>query len=425
MRKTCMAGRHRFQTPILAGRMASIVLPWNGLLNWQALGAFRTVLARRRGGGWLIGLGNRPGIAAEPWCGGRPCFGYAAYDLKNEFERLSSRHPAGDGFARSAWWEPQFTVHLAEGRAELHGVQRDMAAGKRVLEAFLAAPGPVAPPAPALWERTTPKARYLERVGQLLAHIRRGDIYEVNYCTRRTAHLPGFDPYRAFARLLAHTDAPHAALLRHGGHFALCASPERFFSLAQGRITTQPMKGTRPRGKDGAADRALADELAADPKERSENIMALDVARNDLSRIAAPASVRVDELCAVKTFRTVHQMISTASAALRPGTTPMGILRATFPMASMTGAPKVRAMELIDQAEDMRRGLFSGTIGYFLPDGTADLNVVIRTITWDAATGQAALISGGAITAASDPLQEYEECEHKARSVLNAFGHAC
>ncbi len=407
--------------------MASIVLPWNGLLNWQALGAFRTVLARRRGegGGWLIGLGNRPGIAAEPWCSGRPCFGYASYDLKNEFERLSSRHPAGDGFARSAWWEPQFTVHLAEGRAELHGVQGDLAAGKRVLEAFLAAPGPVAPPAPALWERTTPKARYLERVGQLLAHIRRGDIYEVNYCTRRTAHLPGFDPYRAFARLLAHTDAPQAALLRHGGHFALCASPERFFSLAQGRIATQPMKGTRPRGQDGAADRALADELAADPKERSENIMALDVARNDLSRIAAPGSVRMDELCAVKTFRTVHQMISTASAELRPGTTPMDILRATFPMASMTGAPKVRAMELIDQAEDMRRGLFSGTIGFFLPDGTADLNVVIRTITWDAATGQAALISGGAITAASDPLQEYEECEHKARSVLNAFGHAC
>lgn len=396
-------------------------------MNWEALGAFRTILARRtgEGSGWVIGLGSRAGMAAEPWSGGRPCFGYASYDLKNEFERLSSRHPAGDGFALSAWWEPQFTVHLAEGRAELHGVQSDLAAGKRVLEAFLAEPGPMPPLAPALWERTTPKARYLQRVGQLLAHIRRGDIYEVNYCTRRTAHLPGFDPYRAFARLLAHTDAPQAALLRHGGHFALCASPERFFSLASGRITTQPMKGTRPRGQGRAADQALADELAADPKERSENIMALDVARNDLGRIAAPGSVRVDELCAVKTFRTVHQMISTASATLRPGTTPMDILRAAFPMASMTGAPKVRAMELIDEAEDMRRGLFSGTIGYFLPDGTADLNVVIRTITWDAATGQAALISGGAITAASDPLQEYEECEHKARSVLNAFGHAC
>lgn len=396
-------------------------------MNWQALGAFRTILACRReeGGGWGIGLGNRLGIAAEPWAGGRPCFGYASYDLKNEFERLSSRHPAGDGFALSAWWEPQFTVHLAEGRAELHGVPSDLAAGKRVLKAFLAAPGPTPPPAPALWERTTPKERYLQQVGQLLAHIRRGDIYEVNYCTRRTAHLPAFNPYRAFERLLAHTDAPHAAFLRHKGHFALCASPERFFSLANGGITTAPMKGTRPRGQDPATDQALADELATDPKERSENIMALDVARNDLGRIAAPGSVRVDELCAVKTFRTVHQMISTASAALRPGTTPMDILRATFPMASMTGAPKVRAMELIDEAEDMRRGLFSGTIGYLLPDGTADLNVVIRTITWDEATGQASLISGGAITAASSPVQEYEECEHKARSVLNAFGHAC
>jgi para-aminobenzoate synthetase component 1 len=174
-----------------------------------------------------------------------------------------------------------------------------------------------------------------------------------------------------------------------------------------------------------AEDRALLEELAADPKERSENIMALDVARNDISRIAAPGSVQVDELCAVKSYPSVHQMVSTASARLRAGVSPMDILRATFPMASMTGAPKVRAMQLIDEVEDMRRGLFSGTMGFFLPDGTADLNVVIRTVTWDAASGKASLISGGAITAASDPDQEFAECEHKARSVLNALGHAC
>jgi para-aminobenzoate synthetase component 1 len=149
------------------------------------------------------------------------------------------------------------------------------------------------------------------------------------------------------------------------------------------------------------------------------------VARNDLSRIAASGTVQVDELCAVKRYPNVHQMVSTASARLRPDTSPADILRATFPMASMTGAPKVRAMQLIDEVEDMRRGLFSGSIGYFLPDGTADLNVVIRTITWNARTGAAALISGGAITAGSTAEQEFAECEHKARSVLNAFGHAC
>ncbi|MBK6893465.1 MAG: anthranilate synthase component I family protein [Flavobacteriales bacterium] len=277
----------------------------------------------------------------------------------------------------------------------------------------------------AIWTRTTTKERYLEQVRKLLVHIHRGDIYEVNYCTQRTAQLPEFDPYAAFAKLLAHSDAPYAAFLRVGDHFALCASPERFIRIEGDRAISQPMKGTRPRGRSMAEDAALAEELALDPKERSENIMALDVSRNDLSRIAAPGSVQVEELCAVKTYKNVHQMVSTVSARIREGITPMDILRATFPMASMTGAPKVRAMQLIDEAEDMRRGLFSGTIGFFLPDGTADLNVVIRTLTWDASTGRASLISGGAITAASDPVQEYEECEHKARTVLNAFGHAC
>jgi para-aminobenzoate synthetase component 1 len=279
--------------------------------------------------------------------------------------------------------------------------------------------------APAIWESTTPKERYLAQVAQLLAHIQRGDIYEVNYCTRRTARLPDFDPYAGFARLLAHADAPFAAFLRDGDHFALCASPERFLRMEGDHLLTQPMKGTRPRGRNAAEDAALSHELAQDPKERSENIMALDVARNDLARIAVPGSVQVDELCAVKSFPNVHQMISSASAKLRLGTTPMDILRATFPMASMTGAPKVRAMQLIDRVEDMGRGLFSGTMGFFLPDGSANLNVVIRTVTWNAATGRASLISGGAITAGSTPEQEFAECLHKARSVLNAFGHAC
>src|SRR5690606_5049377 len=202
-------------------------------------------------------------------------------------------------------------------------------------------------------------------------------------------------------------------------------SPERFLRIEGDQLCTQPMKGTRPRGADVAEDRALAQELAEDPKERSENIMAVDVARNDLSRIAAPGSVQVEELCGVKTYPNVHQLVSTVSARMRAGIAPMDLLRATFPTASMTGAPKLRAMQLIDEAEDMRRGIFSGTIGFILPDGTADLNVVIRTLTWNASTGRASLISGGAITAGSSPEQEFEECEHKARTVLNALGHAC
>lgn len=404
-----------------------IELPWTGALNWRALEPYRTVLARRTGDReeWMIGIGTSGPFVSEPRFGTNACMGYAGYDLKNSFEKLKSRHPDKDDFTVSNWWSPRFFIRLGQGKAVLQAVKGDVDAGRTFLEQFLADPGPPAPMAPATWTRITSKERYLENVHALLKHIHRGDIYEVNYCTQRTAQLPEFDPYSAFTKLLAHSDAPYAAFLRNGDHYALCATPERFLRIEGDRLISQPMKGTRPRGRSMAEDAALAEELALDPKERSENIMALDVSRNDLSRIAAPGSVQVEELCAVKSYMNVHQMVSSVSARIREGITPMDILRATFPMASMTGAPKVRAMQLIDEAEDMRRGLFSGTIGFFLPEGTADLNVVIRTVTWDASTGRASLISGGAITAASEPLKEYEECEHKARTVLNAFGHAC
>jgi para-aminobenzoate synthetase component 1 len=183
------------------------------------------------------------------------------------------------------------------------------------------------------------------------------------------------------------------------------------------------MKGTRRRHPDPTEDARLAAELATDAKERSENIMAVDVMRNDLSRVAAPRSVVVQELCGVHPYPHVHQMISTITADLGQGQTAWDAVLRSFPMASMTGAPKVRAMMLIDELEDMRRGLFSGTLGFFSPEGDTDLNVVIRTLTYDAASGRAALITGSAITASSVPEQEWEECELKAASVLNALGH--
>ena len=184
------------------------------------------------------------------------------------------------------------------------------------------------------------------------------------------------------------------------------------------------MKGTRPRSADPRHDARLAEELRNDPKERAENVMALDVMRNDLSRVAASRSVQVHELCAVRSYPAVHQMVSTVHCLLAADRSPYDALLASFPMASMTGAPKVSAMKLIDVAEDQARGLFSGTLGFFAPDGTGDMNVVIRSVFHDQGEGTASLLTGSAITALCDPEAEYEECEVKARSVINALRDA-
>lgn len=375
---------------------------------------------------WVIGAGAGPEDGA-PEPGG---VGHIGYGFQEVIDRSSDHRLAQDGFPLRCWWTPRYMVHVQQGMAVWHGAEGDAPDAYALMEG-LSGPGQSSGPLPAAhWTPCTDRAVYLDRVRGLLAHIQRGDIYEVNYCTERRAVLPKLDPYAAFAQLVEHTGAPFAALYRIGERFALCASPERYLriepaSIPDGnlRVILQPMKGTRRRANDPADDRALAQALANDSKERSENIMAVDVARHDLSRIAISRSVRVEELCAVRSHAHVHQLVSTVAADLSPERDLWDVVRATFPMASMTGAPKRRAMELIAQAESGARGLFSGALGFQLPDGTVDLNVMIRTITFHAGTGEASLLTGSAITAQSDPQQEWEECELKARSVLNAIGH--
>lgn len=271
------------------------------------------------------------------------------------------------------------------------------------------------------WHAHCPQDRYLTRVRHLLDHIQRGDIYEINYCTTRSATVTSFDPFHAFRSLLLHADAPFAAFARDANSFVICASPERFLAFEGRRVVGEPMKGTRPRSLDPAADQRYKVELVNDAKERSENIMALDVMRHDLARIAARRTVEVEELCAVRSYPRVHQMVSTVVARIADGLTPHDVLRATFPMASMTGAPKRRAMELIQEVEEGPRGSFSGSLGFLAPDGTGDFNVVIRSLLFDATSGQLSLTTGSAITARCDPQQEFEECQLKALSVIDAL----
>jgi para-aminobenzoate synthetase component 1 len=347
-----------------------------------------------------------------------------AFGWEQGADHWPGRHAQNDGFGASAWWTPEAWIHIKQGKAVLFAEADELEVAKKILAELISPPNTRELPMSIDWTCDTSRDQYLAHVARLKDHIQRGDIYEVNYCVRRQAQFPDLDPFDAYGALLRHTDAPFACLYRVGDRFAVGMSPERFLRVEGDRVTTQPMKGTIRRSADPKEDAALAIALATSAKERSENIMAVDVARNDLSRVAASRSVQVDELCHVQPYGAVHQMVSTVSARLRPGLGPWDAVRATFPMASMTGAPKLRALQLIDEAEEQARGLYSGAMGFQLPDGTLDLHVVIRTLMYNAGTGEAALLTGSAITALSDPAMEWAECELKANSILNALRHA-
>jgi len=351
-------------------------------------------------------------------------FGLVSYERRIDLHGLSSRHSAKSGHPVERWFVPRTVVEWVEGVVRIHLHPDHEQEGLELARELLVDDQAVAPGALGPWEPNTDRRSYLERVAFLIGHIQRGDIYEVNYCTARTARATGWDPTLAFARSLQRTQAPFAAFYRDGPRHVLCASPERFLAFDGNRVIGEPMKGTRPRSADPRHDARLAEELRNDPKERAENVMALDVMRNDLSRVAASRSVQVHELCAVRSYPAVHQMVSTVHCLLAADRSPYDALLASFPMASMTGAPKVSAMKLIDVAEDQARGLFSGTLGFFAPDGTGDMNVVIRSVFHDQGEGTASLLTGSAITALCDPEAEYEECEVKARSVINALRDA-
>lgn len=351
--------------------------------------------------------------------------GHLCYDHKNQVEPgLQSRHPERIGFATTLFFCPETVVCIPHGSNELH-IHTHLHSAETVLQQLLDMPDTVADRGPALvaadWQYRFQQEEYLDRIAQIRQHIEDGDCYELNFCTEAFAAVPELDPVHTFSKLNTLNPAPFAALYRNDDAWLLCASPERFLYRHGDTLLSQPIKGTARRGPDPAADTALKHALQNDPKERAENVMIVDLVRNDLARSCAPGSVHVPELFGVYSFPQVHQLISTVTGQRRPEMQNAAIVDLAFPMGSMTGAPKVRVMELIEQYERSRRGLYSGTVGYIMPGGDFDFNVVIRSLLYNASDGYLAYQTGGAITYESNALAEWQETRLKAKAMEQVF----
>ncbi len=386
-------------------------------------------------------------------------FGYISYDVKNDVENLTSTNFDGLDFADLYFFQPQKLFFIRGNEVEflyLKMIDDEIATDfdeisklikeqdQTVTERIL----PVGRQGKMVTERSrmvtersrshensktlqncskTPnpikiklrihKDAYHKKVQKVLAHIHRGDIYEANFCQEFYAENTVINPLEVYQHLNEISEPPFATFLKIEHQYVLSASPERYIKKEEAKIISQPIKGTAKRLQSAIDDAKIASDLAKDPKERAENVMIVDLVRNDLSKTATKGSVQVEELCKVYSFKQVHQLISTVVATVDEDTHPVDILRTTFPMGSMTGAPKISAMKIIENLEETKRGLYSGTVGYFTPEGNFDFNVIIRSILYNEEKKYVSYSVGGAITAKSIPEKEYEECLLKAKAM--------
>lgn len=349
-------------------------------------------------------------------------FGYLTYDLKNDTERLASDNFDGLNFPELFFFQPKKLFLLKGGSVEMHYLTMcddEMESDWMDINAFaLQTPEPLGH---VEIKQRISRERYLDKAQRMLDYIHRGDIYEANLCMEFYADDAVIDPLQTYFSLNDISRPPFAAYLKNRKHYLMCASPERYLRKEGSKVISQPIKGTARRSADPAEDDAIKASLAANEKERSENIMIVDLVRNDLSRTATKDSVQVEELCKPYTFKQVHHLISTITSDVDNILSPVQIIKSTFPMGSMTGAPKISAMKIIEELEDTKRGLYSGSVGYFTPEGGFDFNVVIRSILYNSQQQYVSFSVGSAITAKADPEQEYEECLLKARAMRSVL----
>jgi para-aminobenzoate synthetase component 1 len=340
--------------------------------------------------------------------------GFFTYDLKNETENnLASEHPDYLNFPELYFFVPKHILLVKGETVEIiSGCKEEVLS--QINEVFIQC---LVKQEVSLTPRFS-KDEYLQAIVQLKEHIKRGDIYEANFCQEFFSDYAHVDPLAVFEQLNSISPTPFACFFKLDEKYILSASPERFLAKRERKLISQPIKGTAKREANPLTDLKVLQQLHNDPKEQAENVMIVDLVRNDLTKSALAGSVQVEELFGIYSFTQVHQMISTIVASLHPQVSALQAIARSFPMGSMTGAPKVKAMQLIEQYERSRRGVYSGAIGYFSPDDDFDFNVVIRTILYNADKKYLSLHVGSAITYQSDPEQEYEECLIKASAVM-------
>ena len=345
--------------------------------------------------------------------------GFFGYDLKNEVEQLSSNNTDGLNFPDLYFFVPQHIITLKGNLVEI--ISEDAAT------IFAAIDNQVLPTehTSAITIQTRfSKADYIATAKKIKEHITRGDIYVTNFCQEFFADDTTIDPVSAFLHLNEISPNPFSSFFKWQDNYILCASPERFLAKRGNKLISQPIKGTAKRGATEVEDEAIKQELRNHAKELQENVMIVDLVRNDLTRSAKQGTVKTEELFGIHSFTQVHQMISTIVCELQEGISSVEAIKNTFPMGSMTGAPKISALRLMEQYEHSKRGIYSGAIGYFSPDGDFDFNVVIRTLLYNQTEKYLSFHTGSAITYHADPEKEYEECLLKAKAIIEVLGHS-
>lgn len=348
-------------------------------------------------------------------------FGYLSYDLKNDVENVTSTNLDELQFPELFFFQPKKIISIQNNKVSFsylllceEEINEDY---QNITNTQLIQPKHEK----VNLQQRINKQNYLEKVSAIQKQIQQGVIYEANFCMEFFSENSIINPLSVYQSLTAISTPPFSVYLKNNNHYLLSASPERYLQKRETTVISQPIKGTAKRGKNKEQDRALKEKLKNNPKEKAENIMIVDLVRNDLSKTATKGSVTVTELCKIYTFEQVHQMISTIQSTVLPTTSPVEILQTTFPMGSMTGAPKKSAIEIIEQQEVTKRSLYSGAVGYFTPTGNFDFNVVIRSILYNKQKKYLSFSVGSAITINAIAEDEYKECLVKAKAMLQVL----